>query len=69
MKKKSIKERTIQHINDRTEMVDEYFPRTKERCNLQRMTNWLNLLVRKHNKEIEQKIWLSEYRGKQAVTT
>jgi putative transposase len=36
---KSIIERTIQYIKDRTETLDDYFPCTKERCKLQYIMN------------------------------
>jgi hypothetical protein len=53
---KGIIERIIHYINDRTEGFDDYFPCTKARCKLQHTTNWLNLFVNMHNKEIEKKI-------------
>ena len=47
---KSIIERTIQYIRDRTESFDDYFPCRKERCMLQHVRNWLNLFTNMHNK-------------------
>jgi putative transposase len=47
---KSIIERTIQYIKDRTESFDDYFPCRKERCMLQHVRNWLNLFTDMHNK-------------------
>ena len=49
---KSIIERTIQYIKDRTESFDDYFPCRKHKCKLQHIINWLNLFVDMHNKEI-----------------
>jgi putative transposase len=47
---KSIIERTIQYIKDRTESFDDYFPCRKEKCMLQHVRNWLNLFTDMHNK-------------------
>lgn len=50
---KSIIERTIQYIKDRTECFDDdYFPCKKEKCKLQHISNWFNLFVDYHNKEV-----------------
>ncbi len=49
---KSIIERTIQYIKDRTESFDNYFPCRKEHCNLFHIKNWMNLFVDMHNKEV-----------------
>jgi putative transposase len=50
---KSLIERTMQYIKDRTESFDDYFPcRRKEKCNLFHIKNWLNLFVNMHNKEV-----------------
>lgn len=49
---KSIIERTMQYIKDRTECFDDYFPCRKENCKLKHMINWLNLFVTYHNKEV-----------------
>jgi putative transposase len=49
---KSIIERTMQHIKDRTECFDDYFPCRKAKCNLQHIKNWLNLFVKMHNKKV-----------------
>ena len=42
---KSIIERTIQYIKDRTESFDDYFPCQKDNCKLQHIKNWFNLFV------------------------
>ena len=47
---KSIIERTIQYIKDRTECFDDYFPCRKNKCKLQHIQRWLNLFVSHHNK-------------------
>jgi len=49
---KSIIERTMQYIKDRTECFDDYFPCTKEKCNLNHVKNWLNLFAYVYNKEV-----------------
>jgi putative transposase len=49
---KSIIERTIQYIKDRTECFDDYFPYRREKCGLIHLRNWLNLSVDDHNKEV-----------------
>lgn len=49
---KSIIERTMQYIKDRTEGFDDYFPCRKEKCDLNHVKNWLNLFVNMHNKEV-----------------
>ncbi len=48
---KSIIERTIQFLKDRTEGFDDYFPCCKIDCRLQHIINWLNLFVGYYNKE------------------
>ena len=53
---KSIIERTIQYIKDRTESFDDYFPCTKEKCKLKHIMNWFNMFVNMHNKEIEKRL-------------
>ena len=50
---KSIIERTIQHIKDRTESFDDYFRcRKRNNCNLNHVKKWLNLFAYYYNKEI-----------------
>ena len=49
---KSIIERTIQYIKDRTESFDDYFPCRLKNCKLKHVMNWLNLFVDYHNKEL-----------------
>ncbi len=49
---KSIFERTMQYIKDRTESFDDYFPCKKNNCKLNHINQWLKLFVYKHNKEI-----------------
>jgi putative transposase len=49
---KSIIERTMQYIKDRTESFDDYFPCRKKKCKLKHINNWLNLFVDFHNNEI-----------------
>jgi putative transposase len=46
---KSIIERGIQYIKDRTESFDDYFPCRKNKCKLQYIQKWLNLFVCHHN--------------------
>jgi len=49
---KSIIERTIQYIKDRTDNFDDYFPCKKNKCKLNHVKQWLKLFVYQHNKEI-----------------
>lgn len=49
---KSVIERTMQYIKDRTESFDDYFPCRKENCNLKHVRNWLSLFVDSYNKNI-----------------
>jgi putative transposase len=50
---KSLIERKIQYIRDRTECFDDYFPCKKINCKLKHVQNWLNLFVVYHNKELK----------------
>ena len=49
---KSLIERTIQYIKDRTECFDDYFPCRTIKCKLKHVLNWMNLFVDYHNKEL-----------------
>jgi putative transposase len=49
---KSLVERTMQYIKDRTESFDDYFPCRLEKCKLKHGKNWLNLFIDYHNKEL-----------------
>jgi len=49
---KSLIERKIQLIKDRTECFDDYFPCRMKNCKMKHIRNWLNLFVDYHNKEI-----------------
>ncbi len=49
---KSLIERTMQYIKDRTEVFDDYFPCNKNKCKLNHVKQWLRLFVYQHNKEI-----------------
>ncbi len=48
----SIIERTMQHIKDRVESFDNYFPCRKKKCKLNHVKQWLHLYIDQHNKEI-----------------
>lgn len=50
---KSLIERTMQYVKDRTESFDDYFPCKLKNCKLKHVRNWLNLFVKFHNKELE----------------
>ena len=50
---KSLIERTMQYIKDRTESFDDYFPCGIKNCKLKHVRNWMNLFVDYHNKEIK----------------
>ncbi len=50
---RSIIERTMQCIKDRTECFDDYFPcNRKKGCNFFHVKNWLSLFATMHNKEM-----------------
>jgi len=49
---KSLIERTIQYVKDRTESFDDYFPCKRKKCKLKHIPYWLNLFAYQHNKEI-----------------
>ena len=49
---KSLIERTMQHIKDRVESFDDYFPCKKNKCKLNHIKKWFKLFVDQHNKEI-----------------
>jgi putative transposase len=49
---KSLIERKIQYIKDRTECFDDYFPCRIKNCKMKHIRNWLNLFTDYHNKEI-----------------
>ena len=50
---KSIIERTMQHIKDRTECFDDYFPCKRKKCKLKHAINWLTLFADFHNNELK----------------
>ena len=54
---KSMIERTMQYVKDRTECFDDYFPCRTRKCKLEHVRNWLNLFVDYHNKEIINLKW------------
>ena len=49
---KSLIERTMQYIKDRTECFDDYFPCKKNNCKLKHVKQWLGLFIDQHNKEM-----------------
>ena len=49
---KSMVERTMKYIKNRTECFADYFPYQKANCKLKHVRNWLNLFVRCYNKEV-----------------
>jgi putative transposase len=53
---KSMIERTIQYVKDRTECFDDYFPCRKNKCRLEHVMHWMTLLfIDMHNEMILQK--------------
>lgn len=52
---KSVIERTMQYLKDRTESFDDYFPCKRKKCKLKHVRKWLKLFVDYHNKEIRLK--------------
>ena len=49
---KSIIERTIQYIKDRTEGFDDYFPCRRKKCKLKHIRNWIKLFISQYNTQI-----------------
>jgi len=49
---KSLIERTMQYLKDRTESFDDYFPCRKNNCKLKHVKQWLNLFVYYYNRGI-----------------
>lgn len=49
---KSLIERTIQYIKDRTESFDDYFPCRKENCKLKHVKQWIKVFAWHHNNNI-----------------
>jgi transposase-like protein len=49
---KSLIERKMQYIKDRTECFDDYFPGRMKNCKMKHVRNWLNLFTDYHNTEI-----------------
>jgi putative transposase len=47
---KSLIERTMQYIKDRTESFDDYFPCRIKNCKLKHVRNWLRFFIDYHNK-------------------
>jgi hypothetical protein len=50
---KSMIERKMQYIKDRTECFDDYFLCRKKNCKLKHVRNWLNLFGDYHKKELK----------------
>ena len=50
---KSLIERTMQCIKDKTECFDDYFPCRRKKCKLKHVINWLNMFVDYHNIEMK----------------
>ena len=51
-KEKSLIERKMQYIKDRTECFDDYFPCRIKNCKLKHVINWMNLFVDYHNRKM-----------------
>ena len=49
---KSLVERAIQYIKDRTECFDHYFPCRLKNCKLEHVNNWLRFFLDYHNSEL-----------------
>jgi putative transposase len=50
---KSLIERTMQYIKDRTECFDDYFPCRIKNCKLKHVRNWLRFFVDYDNKGVK----------------
>jgi putative transposase len=53
---KSIVERTIQYLKDRTECFDDYFPCRKYNCKLEHIIHWMNLFIDMHNEMVVERM-------------
>ncbi len=53
---KSLIERAMQYIKDRTESFDGYFPYRRKNCKLKHVKNWLRFFVDYHNNELNAKV-------------
>ena len=49
---KSLIERAIQYIKDRTESFDDYFSCRKQNCKLERVNQWIKAFAWHHNNNI-----------------
>ncbi|MDN5846817.1 MAG: hypothetical protein L0H53_11150 [Candidatus Nitrosocosmicus sp.] len=49
---KSLIERSIQYMKDRTENFDDYFPCRKNNCKLEHIKQWINVYGYHHNNYI-----------------
>ncbi|MGE0389094.1 MAG: DDE-type integrase/transposase/recombinase [Candidatus Nitrosocosmicus sp.] len=49
---KSLIERTIQYVKDRTESFDDYFPCKKQNCKLEHIKQWITVFAWHHNNNI-----------------
>ena len=49
---KSIIERTMQYIKDRTECFDDYFPCRRQNCKLEHIKQWIKVYAYHHNNNI-----------------
>ena len=63
---KSLIERKMQYIKDRTEIFDDYFPCRKQNCKLEHIIQWIKVFAYHHNNNIVQSLTLqsrpTEYR-------
>lgn len=50
---KSLIERTMQYVKDRTEGFDDYFPCRKQNCKLKHIKQWIKVFVYHHNNNIK----------------
>ena len=50
---KSLIERKIQYVKDRTEGFDDYFPCRKRKCKLEHIKQWIKMFVYHHNDNIK----------------
>jgi putative transposase len=53
---KSIVERTIQYLKDRTECFDDYFPCRKYNYKLEHIIHWMNLFINMHNEMVVERM-------------
>jgi putative transposase len=56
-------ERVNQYFKDRTESFDDYYPYTRDDCNLLHVYNWIQFFLSMYNDTTSKKIYFIYERG------